>query len=131
MPYGRYILMAFMITVCMAQNALPAGPLRPCTANPHYFCDSSGRPIILTGAHTWNNLQDAAPSNPPVAFDYTRYLEFLQNYNHNFFRLWVWEQSKWAADLQGDIWFGPAIYRRTGPGVALDGGPRFDVTKLN
>ena len=120
-----------MASLCITERAFPSGPLRRCTANPRYFCDGSGRPTILTGAHTWNNLQDAAPSNPPVPFDYADYLEFLQNYNHNFFRLWVWEQSKWAADLIGDIWFEPAIYRRTGPGVALDGEPRFDVTKFN
>src|SRR5262245_17715422 len=34
------------------------GPLRVHPANPRYFTDGSGKAVYLTGAHTWNNLQD-------------------------------------------------------------------------
>jgi Protein of unknown function (DUF4038)/Putative collagen-binding domain of a collagenase len=39
--------------------AIPArGPLRVCPANPRYFTDGSGKAMLLTGSHTWGNLQD-------------------------------------------------------------------------
>ena len=42
-----------------------AGPLRVHPDNPRYFTDGSGRAVYLTGAHTWNNLVDTGPSDPP------------------------------------------------------------------
>ena len=97
--------------------------------NPRYFTDGSGKAIYLTGSHTWANFQDAGTSNPPAAFGYNGYLNFLQANNHNFFRLWAWEQSKWLTGAT--YYFSPSIYQRPGPGTALDGGKKFDVTKFN
>jgi hypothetical protein len=108
-----------------------AGTLRVSSSNPRYFTDDSGRVVYLTGSHTWANLQDAGYSNPPPVFDYTAYLNFLQANNHNFFRLWTWEQTRWASWTSNDIRFAPSPYQRTGPGNALDGSPRFNLTKFN
>ncbi|MBE7554343.1 MAG: hypothetical protein HS126_25095 [Anaerolineales bacterium] len=71
------------------------GLLRVNPANPRYFTDGNSRAIYLTGSHTWANFQEAGESNPPPVFDYVAYLDFLQANNHNFFRLWRWEQAKW------------------------------------
>ena len=73
-----------------------AGPLRVDPKNSRYFTDESGRAIYLTGSHTWANLQDQGPKDPPPKFDYVRYLDFLRERNHNFIRLWAWEQARWA-----------------------------------
>jgi hypothetical protein len=109
-----------------------SGPLRVSSANPRYFADPSGRVVYLTGSHVWPSLQDYGRSDPPSPFDYSGYLDFLKNHNHNFFRLWVWEQSRWTPDqTTDDFWFSPHIYQRTGPGNALDGKPKFDLTKFN
>ena len=109
-----------------------AGPLRVDPANPRYFANGSGKIVYLTGSHTWANLQDAGPANPPPAFDYAAYLDFLTANHHNFFRLWAWEQSRGVPeDADGATWFSPSAYRRTGPGNALDGGPRFDLTQFD
>ena len=67
------------------------GPLRVCTENPRYFADDSGEAIYLTGAHTWANLVDMSPSDPPAPFDFEAYLDWLAGYRHNFIRLWAWE----------------------------------------
>lgn len=107
------------------------GPLYVHPTNPRYFTDGSGRAIYLTGTHTWANFQDSGDSDPPEIFNYTEYLDFLEERNHNFFRLWAWEQAKWGPWLPGDIYFAPLMYPRTGPGVALDGKPKFDVSQFN
>jgi len=107
------------------------GPLRANPANSHYFTDGSGKAIYLAGSHTWLNLQDGVLTDPPPAFDYTKYLDFLQKNNHNFFRLYTWEQAKWVAEVTTPYYFSPMPYQRTGPGVALDGKPKFDLAQFD
>jgi hypothetical protein len=107
------------------------GPLRVSAANPRYFSDPSGRIVFLTGSHYWKNVQDDDVTNPPVQFDNKAYLDFLQQHNHNFTRLWVWEQARWSDEVSYSHWFSPTLYMRTGPGTAADGGQKFDLTKLN
>jgi hypothetical protein len=68
-----------------------------------------------------------------VAFDYRKYLDFLETNNHNFFRLWTWEQSRWTLETADDnYWFNPeGPYVRTGPGNALDGKAKWDLTRFD
>jgi hypothetical protein len=109
------------------------GPLRAHPANPRYFTDGSGKPIFLTGSHTWGNFQDyryeAQPSPPPM--DFAAYLEFLKRHGHNFFRLWVWETAMNRGAKQSTVYYDPLPYERPGPEAALDGQPRFDLTSFN
>ena len=37
------------------------GPLRVHPKNGRYFADGDGRAVLLTGSHTWDNLQDIGP----------------------------------------------------------------------
>jgi uncharacterized protein DUF6298 len=113
------------------QRPAALGPLRVDSVNPRYFSDGQGHVVYLTGSHTWSNFQDNGTSDPPPAFDYAAYLDFLVRNNHNFFRLWSWEQARWTAETDSDYWFSPLPYQRTGPDTALDGKLRFDLTKLN
>jgi hypothetical protein len=108
-----------------------SGPLRVSTANPRYFVDKNGRLVFLTGSHTWLNLQDGGQSDPPPVFDYPGYLDFLVTNNHNFFRLWTWEEARWITEAKGLYAFSPMPFQRSGPGLALDGKSKFDVTKFN
>jgi hypothetical protein len=123
------LLVASCASLAAAQSA--SGPLRVHPTNPRYFADASGRAVYLTGSHTWLNLQDGVLTDPPPAFDYTRYLEFLASHQHNFFRLWTWEQSTWAVEETPTYHFAPGPFLRTGPGAGLDGKPRFDLTRFN
>ena len=116
------------------------GPLRVLKSNPRYFSDGSGKAIYLAGSHSWWNLQDngirlmsAENQDPPPIFDYNAHLDFLEKYNHNFFRLWRWEVPKWGEDQpRGAIKYcQPHPWARTGPGLARDGKPKFDLTKFN
>jgi hypothetical protein len=109
------------------------GPLRIYSTNPRYFSDGTGKIVLLTGSHTWNNFQDCtyAQLPSPPTFDYEAYLSFLQRHHHNFFRLWVWE-SAWNPNArQSTTTYDPMPYERSGPSTALDGKPKFDLTRFH
>lgn len=103
-------------------------PLAVHPANPRYFTDGSGKAIYLTGFHTWNNLQH---NGVYPAVNYDEYLNLLKSYDHNFIRMWAWEQAAWDPWAKDIVWVEPSPYLRTGPGDALDGKPKFDLTKFN
>jgi hypothetical protein len=113
-------------------RTVTAGPLRRSVRNPRYFADRTGRAVLLTGAHTWSNFEDNGFGDPPPTFDYDAYLDFLVANNLDFFRLWRWESARWAPWVNtDDYFFAPMPYRRTGPGLALDGKPRFNLDSLD
>jgi len=113
--------------VAHADSGKPAkalGPLRVHPTNPRYFADPEGRPVYLTGSHTWQSLQDgilAGYTTVTQPFDYTGYLDLLQTNHHNFIRLWRWELTTHE----------PQPWQRTGPGQGLDGKPKFDLRQFN
>lgn len=115
------------------------GPLRVLPSNPRWFSDPSGKAVLLAGSHVWQNLQDSgllirgATANPPPEFDYEAYLGRLARYGHNFFRLWRWETTKWTDDYTDGLvkYCRPHPWARTGPGVAADGWPKFDLTRFD
>lgn len=125
------------IVLSYLANPTPAGesttgPLRVHPDNPRYFTDDSGKAIYLTGSHTWASLQDTLPvDGQQTPFDYHAYLSFLEKHHHNFFRLWAWESTKWVARDSKNALITPLPFARTGPGKALDGKPKFDVTRFN
>jgi hypothetical protein len=144
---GAWSLMAIW---CLAPQhsslagAAPAtGPLRIHPDNPRYFTDGVKLPggalraVYLTGSHTWDNLVDMGRSDPPEPFDFTAYLYFLEKYHHNFIRLWAWDSTTWDTRANGALGkdfihhAAPLPWARTGPGNAIDGKPRFDLTKFN
>ena len=65
------------------------------------------------------------------SWDFASYLDFLQQQKQNFTRVWGWEQSPWIYDNSGQVSFSSQPYERTGPGLALDGGLKFDLTRFN
>jgi len=118
------------------EPAAARGPLRVHPSNPRYFADPSGRAVLLVGSHTWNNLQDMGEADPPAPFDFTRYLDFLAERGHDFIRLWRWELVTWDStddDETGSrrVTASPHPWARTGPGLAPDGKPRFDLERFD
>ena len=106
------------------------GPLHVDPLNPRYFVDSRNKAVLLAGSHTWGNLQDSGRMSL-AAFDYDANLDFLAANGHNFMRLWAWEQANWAPWRPYDWLISPVVYKRTGPGLALDGKPRFDLEQFD
>jgi chitodextrinase len=111
------------------------GPLTA-SANPNYFKDASGTPLILNGSHTWNSLQDWGSNGTLHALDFSAFVNFLVAHGHNFTYLWAIETPKFcglptSASAPPDFTVGPHPWQRTGPGTATDGAMKFDLTKFN
>src|SRR5262249_17177797 len=116
-----------------------AGPLVVSKINPRYFTVASdgagaGNVVLLTGSHVNNNFHDGlgfgsdCPDTPDV-LDSGDYLKFLRNPGHNFIRLWRWEQFQGRlAPVNVHFCMTPQPWRRTGPGTATDGKPKFDLS---
>ena len=125
------------------QARMAKGPLRVHPLNPRYFTDATKLPdgslkaVYVTGSHTWDSLVDMGRSDPPERFNFDRYLDFLEGHGHNFIRLWAWDSSIW--DTRANAKLGkdfvhnaaPLPWSRTGPGPALDGKPKFDLTTFD
>ena len=102
------------------------GPLRVHPHNGRYFTDNSGKAILMTGSHTWANFQEIGlPGDPPFAWN--EYLDMLAGHNHNFIRLWTWEQAAKAAWTIDKIVFEPLPYQT----VIKSGKTLYDLEKWN
>jgi hypothetical protein len=121
-------------TAAADQKRQKAGPLRPFRPNRRYFTDGrSGKPIYLTGSHTWWNQGDVSwpvcAHGRPGRFDYDAYLDRVARWGHNFVRLWRVELTRWTeCGVVNGVSLQP--WARTGPGTAADGLPKFDLTKF-
>jgi len=135
-----FVVLLFVVALGAAVQAEPTnGPLRVCPDNPRYFAGADGKAVLLTGSHVWYNLPDMGPTDPPGPFDYDAYLKWMKQLNHNFMRMWAWEMMQW--DTRGNnpkirnetttFYVRPHPWLRTGPGDALDGKPKFDLTKFD
>jgi hypothetical protein len=109
------------------------GPLTVCKEDPRFFADGDSKPIFLCGSHNWSNVQEVFSPDSNAEFDYAAHLKWLQSYGHNYTRGWHWEATNWTGfATAGDLTnVRPLPYARTGPGTALDGRPKFDLTKYN
>ncbi len=105
--------------------------VRVSSINPRYFTDDSGRAIYLTGSHTWAGLIDRGPLDPPAPFNFERYLDLLQDSNHNFIRLWSRHVTRYQSYGSELLYSAPLPWVRSGPGTALDGKPRFDLRQFD
>ena len=116
------------------------GVLRVHPTNPRYFTDDSGKAVYLTGWNVWGNLQDGHGwawwygwGNP---FDYQAYLDSISAHHLNYIRLWMYETAMMTFNGKSGPTPpterpSPMPWRRTGPGIANDGKPRFDLTRFD
>jgi hypothetical protein len=138
------ILSALLLVNCAAIAATPAaGPLKIHPTNPRYFTDGTKSPdgsvraVYLTGSHTWNSLIDMTREDASPKFDFDAYLDFLEKHHHNFIRLWAWDSTEWETKANGRLGkdfvhhVAPLPWARTGPGQALDGKPKFDLSRFD
>ncbi|HEY3259696.1 MAG TPA: hypothetical protein VGJ95_05415 [Pseudonocardiaceae bacterium] len=126
----------------MADKAVAASPaagrLVVSDVNPRYFTVRSGRAAVyLTGSHLNNNFHDgmgpgADCPEVPEESDFGAYLDFLVDHGHNFIRLWRWELVK--SQVGGGNFHAcmtPQPWSRSGPGMARDGKPKFDLSAFD
>lgn len=111
------------------------GPLRP-SSNPAYFADADGNPLILCGSHSWNTLQDWGTNGSVRPLNFGAFVRFLKAHGHNFTLLWCTELPRFRGlpsteTAPPEFTVRPHPWRRTGPGLATDGEPRFDLTRFD
>jgi hypothetical protein len=115
--------------------ALPAisSPLRVSATNPHFLVDASGRAVYLSGSHTWDDLQDLSQSPGTAAlFDFNSYVNFLVAHGQDATILWRKDLPTFCNWGAGGTWTAsPFPWPRTGPGMASDGQPAFDLSQFN
>lgn len=135
--YVSFGLIGSTVSAQQETSKQASGPLRVSARNPRYFCDQEGRERLLVGSHTWNSLVDMGRNDPPQVFDFGAYLDFLDRHGHNFIRLWTWDSTTWDTRANGkqgkqfEHRVAPSPWLRSGPGVALDGKPKFDLQRFN
>ncbi len=122
------ILAWLILMSCFSLPVKAAGPLSVGSNNPRFFVDSNGKAVYLSGFHLTNNLVDRSDK---AALDFMSYLSLLKQHEHNFVRLWTWEQAAWTNENSAKMNFDPLPYQRKGPGTALDGGRKFDLERFN
>jgi len=109
------------------------GPLRALASNPRYFTDGSGKAILLSGSHTWNDFMDMGNSGATVATDFNAYVNFLKAHGQNATILWHKDLPTLCGWAAGGTWMQapPFQWQRSGPGNGNDGQPKFDLTKFD
>jgi chitodextrinase len=111
-------------------------PLRSLASNPNYFTDGTGKAVYLTGSQTWNSLQDHGTGGVVQPIDFTAFVNVLTAHHHNFTLLWYVELATYCglptlASNPPSFAVSPHPWQRTGPGIATDGGLKFDFTRFN
>ncbi|MCK4291811.1 MAG: hypothetical protein KAY65_01335 [Planctomycetes bacterium] len=109
--------------------AMPTGRLEICSHHPYYFCDGD-RHILLVGV---SDRQLFSIWRNDKGFSWQKYLDDLAAHHINYVRQDVFDWGKllapqeYPAQLSSPAW----LFARTGPGKAIDGKPKFDLTKFN
>jgi hypothetical protein len=130
------------VTVTVA-NTSPvtgaAGPLRAAgTSQPasNYFSiGATGGIRLLAGSHTWNNAQDHDTALGLSNFDFDAFVAFLAAHRMNVTILWHFDLPRFCNWEPGGVWTMNSAtgmpWARSGPGIASDGGAKFDLTVFN
>src|SRR5579863_10258846 len=128
------------VTLSIGQEIPQANP--PITAaltisaNHHYFRDGNGKAIVLSGSQTWNTLQDWGTNGTTQPLAFPQFVKFLTDHGHNFTLLWTIETPRFcdlpvSEGAPPQFTVSPFPWKRTGPGKATDGEPKFDLTKFD
>lgn len=137
---GKFFFAAMLTTLLAIGPSMAApaieGPLKALSSNPHYFADPSGRAVYLTGSQTWNTFQDWGTDGAIEPTDFPAFIRMLVAHHHNFTLLWATELPTFhglptTEKDSPDFTVEPHPWMRTGPGLASDGKPRFDLHQFN
>ncbi len=114
-------------------SAAITSPLRVSSANPHFLTDASGRAVYLAGSHTWDDMQDLSVTpNAPAAFDFNAFVQFLVAHGQNMTILWRKDLPTFCNWGAGGTWHASQFpWSRTGPAIASDGLPAFDLSQFD
>jgi hypothetical protein len=120
------LALAAVVLSFAASAAEANGPLRPHPQNPRWFTDDTGKAVVLTGSHTWETVQDFQRAGVPP-FDWPAFLDMVAGHGHTYVRLWMWEHPERVCWSDEAVSVSPLPWKRTGPGLAADSKPKFDL----
>jgi len=124
-----------LLSAVICQGNPAKGPLVIHPDNQRYFMvkgDRQKKVVYLTGSHHWANLQDKYCDDLMDDQQWPNYLLLLKKHNHNYIRGWHIEHASEKGEGCSGLWlWSPLPFDRTGPGSAIDGRPKFDLTKYN
>jgi hypothetical protein len=109
--------------------AAPTGRLEICSQHPYYFRDGD-RHVVLVGVSDralftiWENEK---------GFSWRKYLDDLAAHHLNYVRqdVFSWGAIRGALEYPAQLSNSARLFARTGPGKAIDGKPKFDLTKFD
>lgn len=96
------------------------GALAICRTDPDYFQVANGQPVVLIGDYTWGTFSQEN-------YNYQGMFDTLKSNGLNLARIWVWCGEE--KGLKNYVYMSPFL--RTGPGLANDGLPKYDLTRFN
>jgi len=104
-----------------------ADPIKVHPANPRYFIHD-GQTVYLIGHQISLDLQDPKSCEKP--FNWQNHLNWMKQRNINYVRNWTWWSMGSNADKNPNCTRFPLMYKRTGPGNAIDGKPKFNLERF-
>jgi Family of unknown function (DUF6298) len=129
-PSRAILILLMALALSAYSQAYASGPLRVSQRNPRYFEDAQEQIVYLAGDSEMLTVMDTGPTDPPEPFNFPGYLAFLNRHNLNFIRMWTREN---VIDTESGFpaYVRPFPWPRIGPGLALDGKPKFDLAKFD
>ena len=102
--------------------------------NPAYFQSVEGKPLVMIGDY---EASPTAPTGVPMDpnYDYGIFFDTLKENGLNFAKVWInyGVEAEYDSETSFDDYhrFNLMPYLRTGPGLANDGRPKYDLTRFN
>ena len=102
--------------------------------NPAYFQSADGKPVVMIGDYEASPI---CPTGVPMDpnYDYRIFFDTLKDNGLNFAKVWIFYgvEAEYDSETSFDDYhrFNLLPYLRTGPGLANDGRPKYDLTQFN
>jgi hypothetical protein len=104
------------------------------SANPAYFESPDGKPVVMIGDYEASPI---CPTGVPMDpnYDYRIFFDTLKDNGLNFAKVWIFYgvEAEYDSETPFDDYhrFNLLPYLRTGPGLANDGRPKYDLSQFN
>jgi hypothetical protein len=144
MKRATIVVLGSVILTLLALSILAAAPpgadppsskaLSIYSVNPAYFESPDGKPVVMVGDYEASPI---CPTGVPMDpnYDYRIFFDTLKENGLNFAKVWIFYgvEAEYDSETAFDDYhrFNLLPYLRTGPGLANDGRPKYDLAQFN